>query len=184
MNYYGAKELAASFRTVRNNTITIAEEIPEDKYGFQPAPGTRSVGQTLAHIALSTNMQQQIHGEKLTTLAGFDFPALMRSFAAELEKPRTKAQIVGLLRENRDRYATWVETLPDDFLGQAVAMPPGGQPASRTRFDMLLSVKEHEMHHRGQLMMLQRMVGVVPHLTRQMQERRAQAAQAQGARAH
>jgi len=46
---------------------------------------------------------------------------------------------------------------------------------------MLLGVKEHEMHHRGQLMMLQRMVGVVPHLTRQMQERMAQA---QGARAH
>ena len=168
MNYYGAKELAGSFRTVRNNTITIAEEIPEDKYGFQPAPGTRSVGQSLAHIALSTNMQQQIHGEKLTTLAGFDFPALMRAFAAELEKPRTKAQIVGLLRENGDRYATWVETLPDDFLGQAVAMPPGGQPASRTRFDMLLSVKEHEMHHRGQLMLVERMLGIVPHLTRQM----------------
>jgi len=40
---------------------------------------------------------------------------------------------------------------------------------------MLLSAKEHEMHHRGQLMMLQRMIGLVPHLTRQMQERHAQA---------
>ena len=30
------------------------------------------------------------------------------------------------------------------------------------------------MHHRGQLMMLQRMIGLVPHLTRQMQERMAQ----------
>jgi uncharacterized damage-inducible protein DinB len=38
---------------------------------------------------------------------------------------------------------------------------------------MLLSAKEHEMHHRGQLMMLERMVGVVPHLTRLMQERMA-----------
>ena len=173
MNYYGAKELAASFRTVRNNTITIAEEIPEDKYGFQPAPGTRSVGQALAHVALSTNMQQQIHAEKLNSLAGFDFPALMRAAAAEQEKPRTKAQIIGLLRENGDRYATWLETLPDDFLGQAVAMPPGGQPASRTRFDMLLSAKEHEMHHRGQLMLVERMLGITPHLTRHMQERMA-----------
>jgi uncharacterized damage-inducible protein DinB len=40
---------------------------------------------------------------------------------------------------------------------------------------MLLSAKEHEMHHRGQLMMMQRMIGLVPHLTRQMQERMAQA---------
>ncbi len=46
-------------------------------------------------------------------------------------------------------------------------------PASKTRFEMLLGVKEHEMHHRAQLMLLGRMVGVVPHLTRQMQERMA-----------
>jgi uncharacterized damage-inducible protein DinB len=61
-------------------------------------------------------------------------------------------------------------------------MPPGGSPATRTRFDMLLAPKEHEMHHRGQLMLLERLVGVVPHLTRQRQEQqaaRAQAAQTQ-----
>ncbi len=61
-------------------------------------------------------------------------------------------------------------------------MPPGGSPATRTRFDMLMAAKEHEMHHRGQLMLLQRMVGVVPHLTRQRQAQqaaRAQAAQTQ-----
>ena len=41
---------------------------------------------------------------------------------------------------------------------------------------MLLSVKEHEMHHRGQLMVAQRLLGIVPHLTR---AREAQLAQAQ-----
>jgi uncharacterized damage-inducible protein DinB len=30
------------------------------------------------------------------------------------------------------------------------------------------------MHHRGQLMLMQRMIGIVPHLTRAMQERMAQ----------
>ena len=66
----------------------------------------------------------------------------------------------------------------DSFLAERVAMPPGAEPATKTRFEMLLAPKEHEMHHRGQLMMLQRMVGVVPHLTRQMQERMARAAAA------
>jgi uncharacterized damage-inducible protein DinB len=33
------------------------------------------------------------------------------------------------------------------------------------------------MHHRGQLMTMQRMVGQVPHLTRQAQARMAQMAQ-------
>ena len=54
-------------------------------------------------------------------------------------------------------------------------MPQGATPASRTRFDMLLSVKEHEMHHRGQLMLIERMVGIVPHLTRDMHARFAAA---------
>ena len=32
-----------------------------------------------------------------------------------------------------------------------------------------------EMHHRGQLMLIERMLGIVPHLTRHMQERMATA---------
>jgi hypothetical protein len=32
------------------------------------------------------------------------------------------------------------------------------------------------MHHRGQLMLVERMLGITPHLTRHMQERMAQAA--------
>ena len=38
MTYYGGKELAAAFKTVRDNTIKTAEEIPEEKYSFTPAP--------------------------------------------------------------------------------------------------------------------------------------------------
>ncbi|MGH9691363.1 MAG: hypothetical protein ACRD4C_09840 [Candidatus Acidiferrales bacterium] len=32
-------------------------------------------------------------------------------------------------------------------------------------------MKEHEMHHRRQRMLIERMVGIVPHLTREMQAR-------------
>jgi uncharacterized damage-inducible protein DinB len=38
---------------------------------------------------------------------------------------------------------------------------------------MLLGAKEHEMHHRAQLMVLQRMLGITPHLTREQQARMA-----------
>ena len=50
MTYYGSRHLAESFRTVRQNTLTIAEEIPEDKYTFAAAPGVRTVGELLAHL--------------------------------------------------------------------------------------------------------------------------------------
>ena len=178
MNFYGAKELAESFRTVRKNTIQIAEEIPEDKYSFKAANDVRSVEKLLTHIALAPGFGYQIHAvEKRTTLEGFNFPALMQQVMAEEAKPRAKAQIVDMLCKEGEKWATFVSGLSDEFLGQVVTMPQGGTPPSRTRFDMIASVKEHEMHHRGQLMLIERMIGIVPHLTRQMQERMTQAQQ-------
>jgi uncharacterized damage-inducible protein DinB len=46
---------------------------------------------------------------------------------------------------------------------------PGDPSPSKSRLETLMGVKEHEMHHRGQLMLIQRMLGVVPHLTRRLE---------------
>jgi len=181
MTYYGGKDLAASFRQVRSNTVQIADDIPENKYTFKAAPDCRSIGQTLVHIALSQGFQSHIHTNRIGDLKNVNFLDLFQKFGAEEAKPRTKAEIVALLKAEGDTFASYLDSLSDSFLAEQVAMPPGAEPATKTRFEMLLSTKEHEMHHRGQLMMLQRMIGLVPHLTRQMQERmagRAAAAQA------
>jgi uncharacterized damage-inducible protein DinB len=174
MTYYGAKELAESFRTVRKNTLVIAEEIGEEHYGFRAAPDTRTVGQQLVHISLACKLQEQIHGaERRTTLVGFDFPKFMATMIADEQTPRSKAQIVSLLREGGDRFASWLEGLTDSFLGEHVTFPAGMNPPTKTRFEMILGVKEHEMHHRAQLMLMERMIGMVPHLTREFQARLA-----------
>jgi len=167
MNYYGAKELAASFRTVRKNTLVIANDIGEDHYGFRATPETRTIGQTLVHIAQIPKLQEQVHRiERRTTLEGFDFPGFFGPILAEEQKPRTKAEIITLLQDGGERFAAWLESLSDEFLGERVMMRTGMTPPSKTRFEMILGVKEHEMHHRGQLMLLERMIGVEPHLTR------------------
>ena len=198
MNYYGAKELAQSFRTVRKNTIQTAEDIPENQYGFTPAEGTKSIAQTLVHIALSPQLQLAIHsgnrlttegtksiaqtlvhialspqlqlaihsGNRLTTFEGFDFPAAMKQAAEEEGKSRTKAQVLELLRTEGDKWAGFLEGVSEDVLAEPFTMPPGATPSSKSRFEMLLSAKEHEMHHRGQLTLAQRLLGIVPHLTR------------------
>ena len=181
MAYYGGKELAAAFRTVRGNTIKVAEEIPEDKYDFRATPETRTVGKLLVHIALGPTFAFHVHGNKVTDLKTINFPELMGKVGAEEAKPRNKAETIAFLTAEGEKFASFLEGLSDAFLAEPVAMPPGAEPATKTRFEMLLSAKEHEMHHRGQLMTMQRMLGVVPHLTRHMQERMAQM-QAQGAR--
>jgi uncharacterized damage-inducible protein DinB len=174
INYTG-KDLARSFREVRSNTITIADEIPEDKYTFQAAPEVRSVARVLAHIALAPGFQLHIHSNGIDDLKNVNFAELVGRSIAEEAKPRTKAEILSLLRADGEKFASYLESLPDTFLAERVAMPGHLQPASKSRFEMLLSAKEHEMHHRGQLMLVQRMIGLVPHITRRMQERMAQA---------
>jgi uncharacterized damage-inducible protein DinB len=172
MTYYGAKELAAAFRTVRKNTIQIAEEIPEDQYGFRPAPGVRPVGETLVHIAVMPRVQKQVQfTEKLNTLVGFDFFTVVGQLQAEAAKPRTKAEIIELLRTEGEDFARLLEGASEQFLGESVTYPEGMTPPTKTRFEMLSGPKEHEMHHRGQLMLTERMLGLTPHLTRQMEER-------------
>lgn len=181
MTYYGSKNLASSFRTVRNNTLTIAQEIPEDKYSFSPAPGCRTVAQTLVHIAMAWRMPNQIHiVDHISDLSKFDFFAFLGPMQAEEKAPRTKAQIIDLLKTEGDKAEAMLAGMSESLLGETVTYPPGMMPPTKSRFEMVMAVKEHEMHHRGQLMVMERMVGIKPHLTRNMEERIA-AMQAQSA---
>jgi uncharacterized damage-inducible protein DinB len=173
MTSYGGKELAAGFRTVRKNTIQVAEDIPESQYNHVPAPDCRTVGRMLVHVAISTQIWDEIHRkQRLTTMMGMNFLGMMDRFAAEEAKPRSKAEILGLLRTDGEQFAAWLDTLTPEFLAEMVAEPDG--KSERSRLDRLLSAKEHEMHHRAQLMLIERQLGIVPHLTRQFQERVAQ----------
>lgn len=179
---YGARELADAFRTVRRNTLQIAEEIPEDKYGFRATAEVRSVAEELAHIACAHMWQVDCHGTDRKTFMSFeDFTAYAGRCAQQAERLRTKAEIVEALKANGEAFARFLEALSDAQLAEKVSFPPPVQPSEKTRFEMLLGVKEHEMHHRAKLMLIERLLGLVPHLTRQRQERMQARAQAAGA---
>jgi uncharacterized damage-inducible protein DinB len=170
MNNYGAAELANAFRTVRKNTIQVAEDIPEDQYDFVAAPGCKSVSAQLRHIAFAPILYYDWHRDRrITTLKGYDFGLITGRAQTEEEKPLSKAEIIALLEDEGERFATWLESLSPEFLAETFTDPTGQNP--KTRFESLLGPKEHEMHHRAQLMLIERIVGVVPHLTRQREER-------------
>lgn len=173
MTHYGGNELAAAFRTVRRNTIKIAEEIPEENYNFRAAEGTRTVAEMLSHIAYAARFQQEVTLTGRNNLDGFNYMQFVSGLMAETNQRRSKAELVDLLKTEGEKFAAQLEGLSQEFLGQVVTFPPGGDPPARSRFDMLMSVKEHEMHHRGQLMLIQRILGQTPHLTRENEARRA-----------
>ena len=173
MTYYGSKELAESFRTVRKNTIQVAEDIPEEQYSFRAAPDTMSVGELLAHLATSPHWAEQcMFVEKRTNVSMEDFFKWVGEAGEKQKALTSKAAIVEALKTNGEAFARCLESATEADLGAQVSAPN----ATRSRFEMLLGIKEHEMHHRAQLFLIERILGIVPHLTRARQERQAAAA--------
>jgi uncharacterized protein YndB with AHSA1/START domain/uncharacterized damage-inducible protein DinB len=160
---YGVRELTDSMRAVRANTILMAGDIPESQYDYRPTPVSRSIAETLVHISWLGTSDRILHEEEhLDTLEGFDFPALLRKSEAEEKRPRSKTDILELLRTEGERHARWLEQLPEAFLAERVRLPGVG---SVSRFEMLVATKEHELQHRAQLTVIDRLVGVVPRST-------------------
>ena len=169
MSRYGPKEMAAAFRTVRKNTLQAATEIPEDKYDFVAAPELRSVRAMLTHIAFYPSLHEDLHRVKhVTTLQGYDFFGMMGKIGADEGKKRTKAEIITVLTSEGERFAAWLDGLTPAFLEETYTDPTGA--ISKTRMESLMSAKEHEMHHRAQLFLIERLIGITPHLTRARQE--------------
>jgi len=126
------------------------------------------------HIAVMTRVPVQIHAvEHRSTLVGFDFFGLRDKLQAEVKARRTKAQILELLRAEGEKYAKVLEGASEAFMAEQVEYPEPMEPRVKSRFEMLIAPKEHEMHHRGQLMVIERLLGITPHLTRHMEQRMA-----------
>ncbi|CAN5827023.1 hypothetical protein BH11GEM1_BH11GEM1_08450 [soil metagenome] len=160
---YGVRQLVDSMRAVRANTILMAKDIPESHYHFRATPAGRSVAETLVHIAWLASSDRVLHEEaRIATVQGFDFPALLRQSEMEEKRARTKEEILELLRSEGERQQRWLEGQPESFMLERVQLPGG---ASVTRFEMLLATKEHELQHRAQLTVIDRLIGVVPRFT-------------------
>lgn len=178
MTYYGASDLARSFRVVRKNTLAVAEDIPEDQYDFRPTPECRSVREILAHIAVSSQRSHRGHAvQKIATFVGIDWPTYIRERQEQEQQlaGSSKAQLIEFLRTDGEAWGAYLDTVPEEELAVLIPFSPPAEPPVKSRFEMLLSAKEHEMHHRGQLMVFERLLGLVPHLTRQRQARMAPA---------
>lgn len=168
MTYYSGLDCAKAFRTVRKNTIQVAMDIPAEHWGFRATPDSMSVHEILAHLASYTTWYLKLHRDDRKTFVSFeDFGGYMGSAKAFEQALDTREAVLGALESEGEAFAAMLDSMSDETLGERVSFPPPLE--SKTRFEMLLGAKEHEMHHRAQLMVYERLVGVVPHLTRQRQ---------------
>jgi len=67
--------------------MRIADDIPESDYGYRPTPESRSVAETLVHIAVLGQADSFLHEQdRRPSLEGFDFGELVEQSPRPLSR--------------------------------------------------------------------------------------------------
>lgn len=149
------------WQDVRNGLIKEVELIPAGQMGFKPAPDSRTVIELLHHII---EIQRVLAGEMCRENTNFQrgFPALMAEFAGPVKQATTKEAVLEILRSSLEETMEMVVSFGDANFDHTMTRFDGKEC---TKLEMLNFTVAHEMYHRGQLTVYERLLGIEPALT-------------------
>lgn len=159
-------EICFAWKEVRDGLVKEVESIPADQFGFRAAEGSRSVLEILQHILES---ERVLTSEICSNDTNLKRPPLelVAEHASHVKNADTRDAILELLRGSLDKSTQLIREYGDEKLEQMMPGFDGKQLAKRV---MLNFVVGHEMYHRGQVTVYQRLLGVEPALTKFIKE--------------
>lgn len=132
---------------VRERTERMVGLVPDRRFGWRPEPGAFSFADLLRHVAA---LERYKFAENVR-----DQPSRYPGHGPDLaEGPE---QVRAFWRRCRDESLAIFEGLADDDLSRPCTTPAG---AELRTWKWLRALVEHEVHHRGQLYLMLRGVGV------------------------
>jgi uncharacterized damage-inducible protein DinB len=155
------ENIIEGWKEVRAGLIDEANQIPADKFDFQPAPDSRSVKQILQHMIES---QKFLVGEACrpdTNLMRQSFAENIKQYAPGVRDVDDKDELLNLLRTTMDESAEQLRGAADEMKNTLKRFD--GKEMSKLGF-MSFAIA-HEMYHRGQLTVYERLLNIEPALT-------------------
>jgi uncharacterized damage-inducible protein DinB len=141
-------ELASDFSDVEKKLVDLAGAIPQEKYGWRPGAGVRSVSEVYMHVAGGNYY--------ILSFAGVKPP---ETFDRGMEKSVTeRAKVVEALHRSFDHVRTALAATSDADLDRKVKLF-GRDATVRSAYVLLLN---HAHEHMGQSIAYARMNGVTP----------------------
>jgi uncharacterized damage-inducible protein DinB len=145
-----AKVLLDNWNDVGRKLIAMAEDFPEDKYDFKPAPAQRTFAEQLLHAA-NVNYFFTDPAMGLKPPAGED---------PKREQYKTKAAVVEFVKKAFADGAAAIQQKGDKGMSDLIVDPFANQ---QTRVaDLAWGLLEHSGEHYGQLVVYYRVAGLVP----------------------
>jgi uncharacterized damage-inducible protein DinB len=168
--------LIGTWKEVRNGFIEEAEQVPADQFSFRATPETRSVAELLQHII---ETQAVLIGEACraeTNLMRQSFTEHIREYAPEVGAVTDKDGLLALMRSSMEKAEATIRANEAKF-GDSMKRFDGKE---MTKLDFLRFAASHEMYHRGQFTVYERLLNIKPALTTKFEklfsQSRAQAA--------
>ena len=132
----------------KDKILALAEAFPQDKYGWRPMEGVRSVSEVFVHVA-SANFF-------LPTFAGAKLPS---GLSRDAEKTVTKKEdVIKLLKDSYESLKNFMSTLDPKTLDDQIEF--FGTKGTKRR--LLLILLDHNHEHLGQSIAYARMNKIVP----------------------
>ena len=159
-----AGDLLGAWNREAKKLIDMAEDFPEDKYNYKPAPEVRSFAEQLAHVA-EANV-------RFASLARGQAPGGGEHHDAA---PKSKAEIVAMLKKSFEDAAAAIQSAGEAGLAQPIKLPT----RTITGYGLWTAATINAAEHYGNLVVYYRLNGLVPPTTRAAQERQRQQQQQQ-----
>jgi len=156
-----AETIIGLWKDARAGLIHEVEKIPEDQFSFRATPDTRSIAELLQHIISSQKILVGETCRENTNLMRQSFVAHAQEYAPGMSEVTDKNGLLELLRSSMDEAETCLSSYGDK-LDQTMTRLDG-QPTSKSAF--LTFALSHEMYHRGQLTVFERLLNIEPVLT-------------------
>ncbi|HXN49172.1 MAG TPA: DinB family protein [Bryobacteraceae bacterium] len=154
--------LLDSWKIVRQDTAQAVEDMPDAEMDFKPVPEVMTFREIARHILASS---YAISGILLDGLEKMDRQELMKRFPP-VPADAGAAWLASELRARFEERLPALAAQPPEFYAGMVTRFDGQRV---TRLEMLQFAKEHELTHRAQLFLYQRLKGIVPVTTRRRQ---------------
>jgi len=149
----------------REGVIAELESIPADRYDFRPTQDVRSVAELACHILEVSELMVGELTREDTDLHREPFPDLVARYASDVQGLTDRDEILRAARETLDRGVERFRDVGELHMLQLIERFDGKKG---TRLAWMHHGIAQEMYHRGQLCTYERLMGLVPALTKRI----------------
>jgi uncharacterized damage-inducible protein DinB len=159
-----ADSLIGLWKDVRSGLIQEAERIPADQYSFRATGQTRSVAELLQHIITAERFLIGETCKENANLMRQSFPDHIKEYGVGVTDVSDKVGLIGLLTTSMERSVATLESFKAN-LDEKMTRLDGKET---TKLAFLTFAMSHEMYHRGQLTVYERLLNIEPVLTERL----------------